>query len=344
MKKYLGLALLGIMAGPLSAQVARAPAGADTASPLSKIPSLYCIVLSLHDTIRYDRHFNGTQPGDVFDDQSLTKSIGSLLIGIAIDKGMISGVDEKLTHWFPGLKNDPDKRKQDITLREVMNQASGLYHENLQSPTGIPDFLAIPDAGEYVLAAPLVTTPGSQFHYNNAGTHVLSLILTKATGMDVRSFATQYLFGPLGISTFEWEKMKDGYYDLAGLQNVRLRTADLIRIGSLLLQEGRYEGKQIVSKRWIDLTLQPDLVYDSPWGFMPSKYALCWYHTSFRGNEMIYGMGWGGQFLIVIPALQLVMAVNQSHEDAKAPRQSGLFTEAIFPAFYEAIQEGKFNK
>ena len=343
MIKCLGLILLSVMTVPFGASIARAQSGSDTSSSLGKVPSLYCIVLSLHDTIRYDRHFNGAKPEAVFDDQSLTKSIGSLLVGIAIDKGLIPGVDEKLTHWFPELKNDTDKRKQDITLREVMNQASGLYHENLQSPTGITDFLAIPNAGEYVLKAPLVATPGAQFHYNNAGTHILSLILTKATGMDVRSFAEQNLFGPLDIRTLEWDKMKDGYFDLAGLQNIRLRTADLIKLGSLLLHEGRYNGKQIVSKRWIDLTLHPDVVYDSPWGFMPSKYALCWYHTNFRGNEMIYGMGWGGQFLIVIPALQLVMAVNQSHQDDKAPRQSGLFTEAIFPAFYEAIQQGKFK-
>jgi CubicO group peptidase (beta-lactamase class C family) len=341
MKKYLGLILATALAMPMCTLVVRAQTG-DT--PLDKVPSLYCIVLSLHDTIRYDRHFNGTKPDDVFDDQSLTKSIGSLLIGIAIDKGLISGVDEKLTHWFPELNADTDKRKKDITLREVMNQASGLYHENLQSPTGIADFLALPDAGEYVLKAPLVATPGSQFHYNNAGTHVLSLILTKASGMDVRSFAEQNLFEPLGIHGIEWQKMSDGYYDLAGFANVRLQTADLIRIGSLLLHEGQYQGKQIVSKRWIELTLHPDLVYESPWGFMPSKYALCWYHTDFHGTPMIYGMGWGGQFLIVIPSLQLVMAVNQSHEDDKAPRQSGRFTEAIFPAFYEAVLQGKFNK
>lgn len=305
MKKYLCLILLCMATMPCGIFVARAQSAADTSSSLGKIPSLYCIVLSLKDTIRYDQHFNGTGADEVFDDQSLTKSIGSLLIGIAIDKGLISGVDEKLIHWFPELKNDTDKRKQDITLREVMNQASGLYHENLESPTGITDFLALPDAGEYVLRASLVATPGAQFHYNNAGTHLLSLILTKAAGMDVRSFAGQNLLGPLDIRTFQWEKMKDGYYDL---------------------------------------TLHPDVVYDTPWGFQPSKYALCWYHNNFQGKEMIYGLGWGGQFLIVIPALQLVMAVNQSHEDAKAPRQGGLFTEAIFPAFYEAIGQGKFDK
>jgi len=342
MKRYL-FVLVSVLAASHPGRSLYAQTKADTASPLRKIPSLYAIVISLKDTIRYDQHFNGTGDQDVFDDQSLTKSIGSLLIGIAIDKGLIPGPDERLVHWFPELKTDPDKRKQKITLRQVMNQASGLYHEDLGSPTGISDYLALPNAGEYTLKAPLVSAPGEVFHYNNAGTHVLSLVLTKAGGMDVRAFAVKYLFEPLGIQTYQWEKTKDGYYDLAGLQNVRLRTRDLIKIGSLLLHQGRYNEQQIVSQRWIEQLLHPDIEYNTPWGFQPSKYALCWYHTDFRGTDLIYGMGWGGQFLIVAPSLQLVMAVNQSHEDSKAPRQSGLFTETIFPAFYEAIRQGKFK-
>lgn len=338
MKKIVSLILLGMVGFSVCAQT-----GADTSSSIRKIPSLYCIVISLKDTIRYEQHFNGTKDSDVFDDQSLTKSIGSLLIGIAIDKGLIAGPDEKLTHWFPELKKDTDRRKQDITLRQVMNQASGLHHENLESPTGISDYMALADPGGYILQAPLLSTPGEILHYNNAGTHLLSLILAKSCGTDVRSFAEKNLFGPLGITTLEWEKMKDGSYDLAGLQNVRLRTADLIKIGSLLLHEGRYGGQQIVSKKWISQLLQPDIHYPAPWGFPSSQYALCWYHTTFKGNQMIYGLGWGGQFLIVVPALQMVMAINQSHEDNKAVRQSGRFIEAIFPAFYEAVETGKIK-
>src|SRR5882757_1525330 len=97
-----------------------------TDSALGKFPGLYSIAVSVNDTLRYNRHFNGTKTNDVFDDQSLTKSMGSLLIGIAIEKGLIPSLDTKLTHWFPQLNNDPDKRKQDITLQHIMNQASGL--------------------------------------------------------------------------------------------------------------------------------------------------------------------------------------------------------------------------
>src|SRR5258708_7014077 len=230
----------------------------DTTIQPNKFPGLYSIVVSVKDNIRYNRHFNSTKPEDVFDDQSLTKSMGSLLIGIAIEKGLIPSLDEKLVHWFPQLKNDSDKRKLDITLRQVMNQASGLKHEDLEKMNGIADYLALTDPAGFVLNAPLLSTPGAVFHYNNAATHLLSLILTKSAGMDVLSFAKNNLLDPLGITAVEWAKMKDGYYDLAGLENIRLRTADWIKIGSLLLHEGKYGEKQIVPKRWVAQIVHPD--------------------------------------------------------------------------------------
>lgn len=304
---------------------------------LEKLPGLYSIVVSVNDSVRYDHHFNGTKPGDVFDDQSLTKSMGSLLIGIAIEKGFISSLDEKLAHWFPQLKNDPDKRKQEITLRQVMNQASGLRHEDLEKADGIPEYLAAADRAGFVLDAPLLSAPGAVFQYNNAATHLVGIILTKSTGMDVLSFAKKNLLDPLDITAVEWTKSKDGYYDLAGLENIRLRTADWIKIGSLLLHEGRYHQKQIVPQKWIVQTLHPDVLYHTPWGFRGSQYGLCWYHFNYKGQDLIYGQGWGGQFIVVVPGLQLVLAINQSREDQNAIPHAGRFLDAIFPHFYDAV-------
>ncbi|HLZ89814.1 MAG TPA: serine hydrolase [Puia sp.] len=321
----------------ISALQLYAQTSADSTPALRQLPGLYCIVLSVKDTIRYDQHFNGTKTEDVFDDQSLTKSLGSLLVGIAIDKGLIASLDEKLVHWFPQLEKDTDRRKQDITLRQVMNQASGLRHEDLEKMNGIADYLALSDPAGFVLDAPLLSTPGAVFHYNNAATHLLSLIITKSSGMDVLSFARKNLLAPLGITAIEWTKMKDGYYDLAGLENIRLRTADWVKIGSLLLHEGRYGRQQVVPAKWIAQVLHPDVLYPTPWGFRPSQYGLCWYHFTYQGQEMIYGMGWGGQFLVVVPGLQMVLAINQSREDRNAIPHAGRFIESIFPRFLDAV-------
>jgi len=166
----------------------------DTSRFVKDNRQLYSVVVSQNDKIIYNQYFNGKTGADLFNNQSLTKSVMSLLIGIAIDKGYITSVDQKIIKYFPELADDTDKRKQDITIREIMNQASGLWHEDL---TRMDKYFALDNPYEYVLAQPLVSEPGKVFHYNNAATHILSVILTKATGMNTLAFASKYLFGPL---------------------------------------------------------------------------------------------------------------------------------------------------
>ena len=335
-------ALLGLCGRfALAQSVSQAPStpvsGLDTVTVIRDNPGLYSIVVSRDNHIVYEKYFNGATKDDLRNDQSLTKDICSLLIGIAIDKGYIHSVDEKISRWFPELNKDTDARKRTITIRELMNQASGLYHEQLGTMTGIGDFLALSDPSGYTLHAPMVGDPGREWRYNNAATHLLSLIITRSTGMNTLDFAEKYLFGPLGIQNVSWMKMKDGYYDGSGLLSIRLRTCDLIKIGSLLLQKGRYAGRMIVSPKWIDSILRPTAPYNADWGFQGSTYALCWYHARAYGVEITYGMGWGGQFLVVIPTLRAVVAVNESVADFHAIAQSTLFITKIFPALLKAI-------
>lgn len=309
----------------------------DTVTAIRDNPGLYSIVVSRDNRIVYEKYFNGAGKDSLRNDQSLTKDICSLLIGIAIDKGYIPSVDEKISRWFPQLIKDTDDRKRIITLRELMNQASGLWHEQLGTMTGIRDFLSRADPSGYTLQAPMVGDPGREWQYNNAATHLLSLIITRSTGMNTLLFAEKYLFHPLGIKEVSWMMMKDGYYDGSGLLSIRLRTSDLIKIGSLLLQDGRYEGRRIVSSKWIDSILRPTTSYNAPWGFPGSTYALCWYHARAEGVEITYGMGWGGQFVVIIPAFRAVIAVNESISDFHAIAQSTLFITKIFPALLKAI-------
>jgi CubicO group peptidase (beta-lactamase class C family) len=307
----------------------------DTSSYLNGSPNVYSLIIAKNDRVLYTRFFNHHKESDLFNDQSLTKSVVSLLIGIAIDKGYIKSVDEKIIDFFPELKNDPDKRKSEVTLRQIMNQASGLYHEDLAR---IPEFLRLPDPGRYVLQSPMADDPGKLWHYNNAATHLLSVILTKSTGMDTRSFAKKFLFDPMGIPEFDWEKMRDGYYDGCGLLSIRLHSQDLLRIGSLFLHDGLYNNRRIIPAQWINRVLQPDVFYPSGWGFEPSTYALCWYHTEFKGTKILYGMGWGGQFLIIIPSLRSVVVINENIADATAVQQSITFINRVFPLIFDQLK------
>jgi CubicO group peptidase (beta-lactamase class C family) len=306
----------------------------DTAAVVKNNRQLYSIVVSQNDKVTYSLYYNGKNSADLFNNQSLTKSVMSLLIGIAIDKGYIKSVDEKIVKYFPELTTDNDKRKQRITIRQVMNQASGLWHEDL---TRLDQYFTLDTPYQYVLKAPLVSEPGKVFHYNNAASHILSVILTKATHITTLQFANKYLFGPLDIKDVEWGKMKDGYYDGCGLLSVKLHTQDMNRLTSLLLHDGNYKGKSIVSAKWINELLHPSVHYNTDWGFQGSTYALCYYHYDYKGTPITYALGWGGQFSFVIPAKNAVITVNESIDDATAIRASIVFLNRVFPLIYKQL-------
>jgi CubicO group peptidase (beta-lactamase class C family) len=306
----------------------------DTSRFVKNNHQLYSVVVQQNDEIIYNQYFNDKTSADLFDNQSLTKSIMSLLIGVAIDKGYITSVDEKIVKYFPELVNDTDKRKQGITIRQIMNQASGLWHEDL---TRMDKYFALDTPYEYVLKQPLITEPGKVFHYNNAATHILSVILTKATGINTLAFANKYLFGPLDIKNVKWGKMKDGYYDGCGLLSVQMATTDMTRIMSLLLHNGNYRGKNVVSPKWINQLLHPTIFYNTSWGFEGSTYALCFYHFNYKNTPITYALGWGGQFSFVIPDKNAVVSVNESIDDATAIKASIVFLNKIFPLIYQDL-------
>ena len=306
----------------------------DTLGYLKDNGNVYSIVISKDDTVIEERYHNNYDRTSLFNNQSITKSVCSVLIGIAIDKGFIKSVDDELANYFPELKRTSDRRKHDITIRQVLNQASGLYHEDL---TKLHTYLALPNPSAYVLKAPLVSEPGKRFHYNNAATHLISVLLTKSTGMATHIFAKKYLFDPLEITGFEWGKMRDGYDDGSGLISVQLRTVDLIKIGQLLLHDGQYDGRQVVSEDWVRQILSPTIFYQTDWGFDSSTYSLGWYKSEYKGTQITYAMGWGGQFLIVLPSMNAAVAINQNTADANAIKQSISFTKIVFPAIYEQL-------
>ena len=164
----------------------------EDSSIVKRDTSLYAMAVTKNQTLIYEHYFNQKSAADLFNDQSLTKGIISILVGIAIDKGFISSLDEKIIRFFPELKQDEDPRKQIITIRQVMNQASGLYHEDL---TRLDQYLSLPDPSSYTIQQPLMTDPGYTFHYSNAASHLLSVIITKSSGLTTLEFAKKYLFG-----------------------------------------------------------------------------------------------------------------------------------------------------
>jgi len=334
MKKYWFIAcLLILFSKPVYPQLKP-----DTSFYIKNNKSIYGLVIAKNSKIVYQQFFNGKTDRSLLNEQSLTKGVMSLLIGIAIDKGYITSVDEKISKYFPQLTTDKDPRKQNITIREIMNQSSGLYHEDLND---LKAYLKEKDPAGLVLKKPLIADPGTAFYYNNAASHLLSVILTKATNMPTFDFAKKFLFEPMDITDVDWAKMKDGFYDGGGLLSIRMHTQDLVKIGGLLLNNGFYGNKRLITSKWIKELSHPATTFDTEWGFKNSNYALGWYHFTYEGANVTYALGWGGQFLVIVPKYKAIIAVNQRIEDEDAIMQSARFVEKIFPVLYDEIRKQK---
>jgi CubicO group peptidase (beta-lactamase class C family) len=242
--------------------------------------------------------------------QSISKSVTSALIGIAIGRGEIPGVEVKVMQYFDGIDQaNPDPRWSDITLRDLLTMTSGIdWDEESFDYTDPRNTCAGMESSDdwvaYVLNRPMAATPGKQFVYNSGVTMLLSHILLRATGKQADVYATKHLFGPLGIESFYWKRTPTGLIDAEG--GLYLKPDDLARIGLLYAQDGLWDGKRILPNGWVSATMAPSVaVPDSEtW-----KYGYQWWLIRYAETPERYayfGLGYGGQRLIVLPEYDLV--------------------------------------
>ena len=179
---------------------------------------------------------------------SATKSIVSLAIGRLIDAGKIKSVDQPVCDFYPEWKQG---RKRSITIRHLLSQTSGL--QNL--PTTMPEIYPSPDFVQLALAAELSDDPGSKFSYNNKATNLLAGVVKRASGMRMDQYLGKEIFEPLGITDVSWDLDQAGNpHGMAGLD---IRAIDLAKIGQMMLDEGSWNGKQILSKEWVRKSIAP---------------------------------------------------------------------------------------
>ncbi len=240
--------------------------------------------------------------------RSVTKSIISLLIGTAIDKGFINSIDTKIEGFFKDYSGmSEDYGKKDITIKHLLTMKSGLG--TIDKKSSSIKLLKSKNWVKYILDLPLQINPGEKFDYNSANPHLLSAILYKATGLSSEEFAKKYLFDPIGIKNYIWEKDPQG--NNFGGGNLFLLPQDLAKIGFLIMNNGIWDGKQVIPLEWIDVSLQKYHLWD--YGFY---YGYLWYIKDEINKEnnksyITYSTaGAGGQKLLIIPELDLIMVAT----------------------------------
>jgi CubicO group peptidase (beta-lactamase class C family) len=244
--------------------------------------------------------YNGQSPHSV---GSVTKSLTTLLIGIAIDQGKL-GLDDELVSFYPDTTvANPDVRKSDITIRDLASMSSGfdcVYEPN--EPT-VHAMETSPNWVQFGLDLPMANKPGTHWEYCGVGMHLLSAILEKATGMTALEFARQNLFKPLGIQEVFWPTDPQGVNMGAG--NTRLLPADMAKIGYLYLYGGVWDGKQIISRSWVEESVKKH--FDVPNG---DRYGYGWWSSVNDTGTSFFAQGNGGQRIVVNPGYDSIVVTT----------------------------------
>jgi CubicO group peptidase (beta-lactamase class C family)/septal ring factor EnvC (AmiA/AmiB activator) len=268
---------------------------------------------------RYFREGYRAKPHNL---KSASKSVLSALIGIAIDKGKLH-LDQPICELLPQCKNLNDPRKADITIRHLMTMTSGL------STTSSEHYNQWVNNGDWVKASldqPLVADPGTHYQYSTADTHILSAVLTSATGISTREYALRYLFGPMNITVKGWSKDPKGIYQ--GGNNLALIPLDMAKIGQLYLDGGKYGGRQIVPQWWVDVSTRAGhLGYNEIYG----NYGFLWYSRP-NSKDAFVAVGYGGQYIYVSPLYDCVIVIT-STLDSKGRK----WEKKLFDLIHEGI-------
>ena len=278
------------------------------------MPGAQSVVVVHRDRVIADAYWNDSAT-TLRHVRSVTKSITSTLIGIAIDRGFIEGGGGRMVDYLPPSLVPAEAAKDEIRLRHLLTHTSGLqWEENAEFLT----WAGSANPLRFILNRALVSEPGSDFNYSTPATHVLSAVLREATGVGVEDFAESFLFSPLGISRWRWED--DPLGNPFGGQGLELRTEDMAKLGVLFLNRGRWGDQQVLPADWVGSAAAIEYQGSSAWGPVQDvSYGLLWWLALAGETDIFMALGWGGQFVICVPVLDLVVATNATWQiDAAA--------------------------
>jgi CubicO group peptidase (beta-lactamase class C family) len=256
---------------------------------------------------------------------SVTKSINSALIGIAIEQGAIEGVNQPVLSFFPErTAANLDVNKEGMTLEHLLMMASGLECRDsyLYRWRGLNEMRQSDDWVQFMLDLPMAEAPGSRFEYCNGGSFLLAAIIQETTGMRASDFAEAHLFGPLGITDVVWPSNRQGIS--IGWGEMRMQPHDMAKIGFLYLNEGRWDGEQVIPAEWVSASTHKQI--DAT---LQDGYGYQWW-VSDDGSYM--AIGYAGQFIFVVPEYELVVVFTSDLSEREFYTPQNLLDKFIIPA------------
>jgi CubicO group peptidase (beta-lactamase class C family) len=313
--------------------------------------NIHAVLVAHSGKLVFERYFRGSDeiPGRIYgrrvenvtfdadtlhDMKSVSKSVASLAVGIAIDRGLIRSVNEPIFSFFPELSDLRSPEKERIQLLHALSMSMGLAWVEATPATGDDNndearMNRARDACRYVLGLAVTAPAGHEFFYNTGALALVSAIVRKATGRPLDEFARENLFEPLGITAVQWERRK-GDTDAGG--GLRLQPRDMAKIGQLVLAGGRWNDRQIVSREWIETSTAAKLeaTDGQSYGY------LWWLGRSLLNGRRVHwvgALGRGGQSIRIVPELDLVVVVTAGYYQDYSPKafqvQYGVFRDVL---------------
>ena len=319
---FLRSAILAVSLLVSPAALAQAADTASITSALEKaeaLKPLRTVVVAHRGKIIAEHGYRGYTSKDPTSIMSASKSVISALVGIAIDKGILQGTDQKIiTVLGRDMPDNADPRLSEITIGNLLSMQSGLRSisgEQYGTWTESKNWV------RSVLSQPFEDNPGGGMIYSTGSSHLLSAILTKKTGRSTRSLASEWL-GPLGgFRIAAWDRDPQGIYVGGNLMSMSPRS--LLAFGELYRNGGvTPSGKRLISKEWIDESWKPR----TNSRFTGDEYGYGWFTREISGEQIRYGWGYGGQMLYIVPRLELtvVMTSDETSNSARTGHRDAL--------------------
>jgi len=246
---------------------------------------------------------------------SISKSITSALVGLAIDQGYIGSVQDKISVYLPEYSEVFTGEKADITIEHLLTMSSGLPWDENTYPVGHPlndhtPLFNSEDPIRWVLERPMEYSPGERFVYNSGTTNVLAAIVEESTGYELDEFLDGYLLNPLGINNEDYlfQIFSNGRFFASG--GLYMSARELCKIGMVYLNEGKWKGNQVISGDWVSESHTERITFTGTHPFIDS-YGYQWWRNTFEVQDEEYytyfGLGWGEQFLFIFPAQDMIV-------------------------------------
>jgi CubicO group peptidase (beta-lactamase class C family) len=311
--------------------------------------NIHSILISKSGKLVYEHYFNGWNKDSLQDSRSSFKSVTSLLAGIAIDKGFIKDVHQKVYSYFPDYApfSNYDDRKKEMTIKHLLEMKSGFDCEEFNGEKDCEDIMTTTnDWLRFSLDLPMKHSPGTVWSYTSCSPMIIGGIISHTAKMSIMDFAKKYLFEPLEIRNYKWTVDPSGHGTTAG--SFYIRPADMLKLGEVVLQDGQWRGRKIISSSWLKestqpITLIPDFSYVQFSGStvatpQPAYYGYYWYTETIKTKDfqenVLFASGNGGQYIMIVKNLDLVIVFTQgNYNSSRAKRAFDILAKYILPVY-----------